>query len=646
MVKFYNFVRKIQNFLKKYKYSPFVKDYLFAANVHSSIFVSIIVAGLEIWMLILMILGVIQNSNNYSQQWIITHTWAYIGLLTISLVMLFYSLNFLKRKVKNYTLGFIIKYVFTLAMIAFGLYISYTSKDRGGQVFAFITVIIFVNCILVWHPLIAFTTLSIVFCIYTTLQSRIVPISLSIKINGFTTWLAFCVAAISSHHRIRTEAAKDEKLHELNTYLEKKSRIDDLTSLSNMNYFYSRATEILQEQNEDITKLGFIFMDVENFKNYNEKYGFSAGTAFLKIIADILRKAFEGELLARFSDDHFVVLTYVDGIDKKIESINQEIRKKEDSVLLGFKVGICRVTDSSDSPNLSCDRARYACESIKKFYGRNIIEYDEAMSRIFKQKKYIINNIDLAIEKGYIKVFYQPLVWTDSGKLCGIEALARWQDPVYGLLTPGAFVPILEEYHLIHKLDICVIETACRDIKEYFIANKAYPIPVSINFSRLDFELINPAEELERCITKYGLTRSDIHVEITESALSSSDEKLKHSLETFRKNGNSLWLDDFGSGYSGLNVLKDYSFDLMKIDMAFLSNFSENQKAQPILSSIVSLAQKIGMQTLSEGVESQEAYEFLKTIGCQRLQGYLFGKPMPKEELTKKIEDGTYTIGA
>ena len=156
---------------------------------------------------------------------------------------------------------------------------------------------------------------------------------------------------------------------------------------------------------------------------------------------------------------------------------------------------------------------------------------------------------------------------------------------------------------------------------------------------------MNPAEELERCITKYGLSKNAIHVEITESALSSNDEKLKHSLEAFRKNGNSLWLDDFGSGYSGLIVLKDYSFDLIKIDMAFLSHFSENQKSQTILSGIISLAQKIGMQTLSEGVETKESYEFLKTIGCQRLQGYLFGKPMPKEELMQKIRNGTYTIG-
>ncbi|MCR5495790.1 MAG: EAL domain-containing protein, partial [Treponema sp.] len=131
-----------------------------------------------------------------------------------------------------------------------------------------------------------------------------------------------------------------------------------------------------------------------------------------------------------------------------------------------------------------------------------------------------------------------------------------------------------------------------------------------------------------------------LHIEITESALNESDDKLKECFEIFREKGYSLWLDDFGSGYSGLNVLKDFNFDMMKIDMKFLYKFSENQKSQPILTSIVDLANKIGMNTLTEGVETEEAYKFLKSIGCQRLQGYLFGKPMPKEEFEACIKSG------
>ncbi len=638
-------IEKVKEFFKGQKRSPFVRDYLLTANARSSVYVSAIVAALEIWMLAMMLFGVIADSENYSRQWLVAHTVAYILLLATSVVLLVYSILYLKGKVSNRAAGRAIKAIFSIAMVAFGLYISYTSKDRGGQVFAFITILIFLNCLLVWHPIVSFVCLTIVFAIYIYLQSKLIPITLSIKVNAFTTWLAFYAAALNSHHQKRIEAQKDERLCALNEHLEKKSLYDDLTDLPNRHYFYKASSEFLTNPGNNIDDICFVFIDVENFKNYNEKHGFIAGTNFLKTVAKILKDAFEGDLLARFSDDHFVALTKHYTLNRKVKKIQKEIHKAEDTVQLGFKVGIYRPKARDCAPELACDHARYACESIKKHFGRDIIEYESKMDKVFNQKLHIINNIDQAIENDYITVYYQPVVLSKNGKLCGVEALARWKDPNFGMLPPAAFVPILEEYHLIHKLDLRVMEIACRDIKE--CRDKKLPfVPVSINFSRLDFELINPAEELDRCIEKYGLSKDDIHVEITESALSSSDEKLKLSLETFRKNGNSLWLDDFGSGYSGLNVLKDYNFDLMKIDMAFLSKFSENRKAEPIITSIVSLAQKIGMQTLSEGVETQEAYDFLKGIGCQRLQGYLFGKPMPKEELVQKIQSGFYALAS
>ncbi|MBQ1727185.1 MAG: EAL domain-containing protein, partial [Treponema sp.] len=234
-------------------------------------------------------------------------------------------------------------------------------------------------------------------------------------------------------------------------------------------------------------------------------------------------------------------------------------------------------------------------------------------------------------------------VWAADGKLCGAEALARWDDPDFGFLQPGAFISILEEYHLIHKLDMAVLEIVCRDLREAM--DKGLRVfPISINFSRLDFELLNLADELDSCMERYGIDKGLIHVEVTESMLGEGNAKLTGMLNNLSERGYSLWLDDFGSGYSGLNVLKDYSFDMMKIDMNFLSKFSENKKSQPILTSIVGLAEKIGMKTLSEGVETNEAYDFLRSIGCQRLQGYLFGKPMLKSELVEKIHNGTYVV--
>lgn len=634
---------KIKFFISSKKRSPFVRDYLLNANARSSVYVSAIVAALEIWMIAMMIFGVIEDSESYSRNWLISHTIAYISLFTISVVLLVYSTLFLKGKVTNRAIGRAIKALFSIAMIVFGLYVSYTSKDRGGQVFAFITILTFVNCLLIWHPVVSFVGLTVVFAIYIYLQSKLIPITLSIKVNAFTTWLAFFTVALTSHHQKRVEAQKDERLSQANARLERKSLYDDLTDLPNRHFFYRAAAKFLKDPQNDLNEICFVFMDIENFKNYNEKYGFVAGTGFLRAIAKIMQDVFGEELVARFSDDHFVALAKHYSLSRKIKKIQKEIKKIDSTVQIGLKAGIYRPKDREESPNLACDRARYASESIKKHFGKDMVEYESKMDKVFNQKQYIINNIDQAIENGFIKVFYQPVILAKNGTLCGLEALARWEDPKFGMLSPAAFVPILEEYHLIHKLDLLVMETACKDIRES--ADKNIPlVPVSLNFSRLDFELINPAEELDRCIKKYKIPKSNIHVEVTESALSSDDENLKNSLEAFRKNGNSLWLDDFGSGYSGLNVLKDYNFDLMKIDMAFLSKFSENKKSQPIITSIVSLAQKIGMQTLSEGVETQEAYDFLKSIGCQRLQGFLFGKPMPKDEIIEKILSGYYKL--
>lgn len=494
-------IKKIKEFFKSQKRSPFVRDYLLTANARSSVYVSAIVAALEIWMLAMMLFGVIADSNNYNRQWLVAHTVAYILLLAISVVLLVYSILYLRGKVSNRAAGRAIKAIFSIAMVAFGLYISYTSKDRGGQVFAFITILIFLNCLLVWHPVISFVGLTTVFIIYIYLQSKLTPITLSIKVNAFTTWLAFYAAALNSHHQKRIEAQKDERLCALNEHLEKKSLYDDLTDLPNRHYFYKASSDFLTNPNNNIDDICFVFIDVENFKNYNEKRGFIAGTNFLKTVAKILKDAFEGDLLARFSDDHFVALTKHYTLNRKVKKIQKEIHKAEDTVQLGFKVGIYRPKARDCAPELACDHARYACESIKKHFGRDIIEYESKMDKVFNQKLHIINNIDQAIENDYITVYYQPVVLSKNGKLCGVEALARWKDPNFGMLPPAAFVPILEEYHLIHKLDLRVMEIACRDIKE--CRDKKLPfVPVSINFSRLDFELINPAEELDRCIEK------------------------------------------------------------------------------------------------------------------------------------------------
>ena len=644
MSKFFQNVKtKFEKIKADLRYSQSVKDYLFLCNVRSSVYVGVVIALLEIWMLTQVMTGDVSQDGTRPTIWVIEHIASYIVLLLTSVAMLIYSVLYLNGKTKKKAAGYAIKIFFTVIALGFGIYIAYISYDASGQVFAFLTMIGFCLCLFVWHPINSFFILTASFVFYLYLQNLKTPLSYSIKVNSFTAWIVFLMATINIHHQRRIEAQKDENLEEINQYLEQKALMDDLTNLPNFPCFRQQVIEMLQDEKINIEDYRFVFMDVENFKNYNEKYGFRAGNKFLRTIGQLISDEFANDIYARFSDDHFIVFAKADNLINKIENVKKAISEYEVSIKLGLKTGLYMPKDRTIPPSIALDYARYACDSIKKRYNIDLQEYSESMDGEFNRKQYIINNIDNAVNKGYIIIYYQPVVWADNAKLCGAEALARWKDPEFGFLSPGEFVPILEEYQLIHKLDMYVMEEVCRTIGEAY-KNGETVIPISINFSRLDFELSDPVRELNRCIKQYGISKEDIHVEVTESALVDPDQKIKPALNEFRAQGFSLWLDDFGSGYSGLNVLKDFNFDMMKIDMKFLSKFSENKKTQPILSGVVEIAKSIGMQTLTEGVETPEMSEFLRSIGCQRLQGYLFGKPMPREELLAKIQSGEYDV--
>ncbi|MBP5697110.1 MAG: EAL domain-containing protein [Treponema sp.] len=638
------FLSKVKNVVYDiFHNSDYIKNFFFESDVKSNVFIGITVVFLELFMLLRVIFKTALSENPYDPAWVTKHICAYLVLLFAALVIVLYSLLYRFGKTRNRLLGKFLKDMFCIVSIAFGLYISHISLNPASQVFAFLTTEIFVLCIYVWTPLQSFIISAASFLLYIYLQSRLGSVYYGTKINSFTAWVFLFTCSMNTFYQKKSTAKKEEKLESLIKYVREKSSQDELTGLPNLHKFQYDSMEFLKSEDVDFSSWRFVFMDIGNFKNYNEKYGFSAGNAFLKIFGQYVIEEFPDELVARYSDDHFIVLAKMDGLEERLDHLHDKIKKWESDVQMTLKAGFYTPKDQFTPPGSACDYARYACESIKKNYTVNYVEYNALMHKEFNRKKYIVNNIDNAIKNGYIKAFYQPVVWASDGKICGAEALARWDDPDFGLLQPASFISILEEYHLIHKLDMAVMEIVCRDLREAM--DKGLRVfPISINFSRLDFELLDLVVELETCMEKYGIEKNLIHVEITESMLGDGNANLTKVLNKLREKGYSLWLDDFGSGYSGLNVLKDYSFDMMKIDMNFLSKFSENSKSQPILTSIVDLAGKIGMNTLSEGVETSEAHDFLRSIGCQRLQGYLFGKPMLKSELVEKIHDGTYIV--
>ena len=248
--------------------------------------------------------------------------------------------------------------------------------------------------------------------------------------------------------------------------------------------------------------------------------------------------------------------------------------------------------------------------------------------------QYIADNLQSAVLENCIRPFYQPVIRTISRKLCGFEALARWIDPVRGMIRPDQFIPVLEKNRTVHLLDECIIRQVCARLRAVLDAGEI-PIPVSVNLSRLDFFLCDVFEMVDGIATHYQLPHDYLRVEITESTMADDEKLLRKVVDRFRSAGYQVWMDDFGSGYSSLNSLKDFSFDELKLDMHFLSSF--NLRSRRILTSVIHMAKEIGIHTLAEGVETEEQFSYLRNIGCEKVQGYYFGRPMPYDEIMDHI---------
>ncbi|MCR5626719.1 MAG: GGDEF domain-containing phosphodiesterase [Lachnospiraceae bacterium] len=641
----------LENMLGFYKDSKYVSDYKREANVRSSMYMSIVLIIIEVWMIIRYIVKymiIMPDKYEITVSSFFQYTGSYWVLLIIGLIMFVYGLLFMKGRVnKNGVSSNIFITMFAGICLIFGVYVSYGDFARDKMIICFLTMVMYVAALLIWRPyisIILLTVISVGFLYliqnYSISKETGEPIQMGSgdQINYITFFITLTMLAISIYQQRHREAIEAEKLY-------KASVTDDLTGIANMHRFDEETREYANQcamEGEDII---FLFLDIENFKTYNDQLGYKMGDEFLKKIGHMIGEVFVGDPYARQSDDHFVVLTKVDGFMDRVSLMQAKIEESKDyEGYIALKVGGCRPEGNEMVDSRRCtDRARYAVSFIKNRSDEVFREYDEKMEEKFHQREYVLNNIDKAVKNGYIHVYYQPVMDSSNEKLCGCEALVRWIDPEMGFMSPGLFIPILEESRQIHKLDRCVYEIACRDMRNSY-DNGLPVVPVSLNFSRLDFELMDAVDVLEELVTTYNIPRNKFHVEITESALTSDVEGLKKDMKRFHEKGYEIWLDDFGSGYSSLNVLKDFDFDLLKIDMVFLRGFENNQNSKVILKNIINLSNELGMKTLTEGVETREAVDFLEENGCGRLQGYFFGKPMPYEEIIGKIESGEFKV--
>lgn len=424
---------------------------------------------------------------------------------------------------------------------------------------------------------------------------------------------------------------------------------DGATGLLGPHAFYRNVKAFLEQEKAEGT-LGQrvpVFINLVHFSSFNSSYGLEAGDSLLYQMGQVIRSCFPDAPAAHVGADDFLVMASRSGISARMDRVVAEINDLIHDRVIRCKAGIVLFDEDHEPPEslktLKCrdifDMAKMAADSIREDGNRSWAVYRPSMGRDMVNTAFVLRNFENAMEKGHVHVYYQPITRALTGKVCSVEALARWEDPEKGMIFPGNFIPVLEKMKIIHLLDRYVIESTARI---YHRLKKAgYPIiPVSVNLSRVDFDTLKPFDFMEEIIYRYQVPRQFFHIEVTESAMTRDTGVLKKELFRFKKAGYQLWLDDFGSGYSTLNVLKEFPFDLLKIDMAFLRNF--NEESRKIIRSIILMAKNLSIHTLAEGAETKEQVDFLRESGCEDIQGYFYGKPMSIEEFEKKLGEGSY----
>lgn len=422
------------------------------------------------------------------------------------------------------------------------------------------------------------------------------------------------------------QVAQNRQLMEMHQYVEK----DRLTGIYNREAFYRKAAELMQEHHQ--TEYSIVYLDISCFKVINDLFRIETGNLILKTAAFYFGVLVgETGLCARIEADHFVLCMPTNNLDMKqvIAGLDSTIQSLGISHNVLFYAGVYPVDNAFLPIDQMCDRAHMALNRIKGRYMTRFAYYDTAMRDQMIEEQMIVRNMEYALQEGQFFIHLQPIYETTTSEISGAEALVRWRYNK-GLISPGKFIPIFEKNGFIVRLDRFVWEEACKVLRAQIDAGLT-PVPISVNLSRLNFYSQDLLEFLQSLIKKYELPTNLLKLEITESAYMDNPHQLIAMVRAFKGQGFSVLMDDFGSGYSSLSMLKDLPVDVLKIDMAFVQEVDKSSRAGAILESIVELGKHLRMDVVVEGVETKEQVDFLSKIGCHHIQGYYFSKPLDKD---------------
>ena len=419
-------------------------------------------------------------------------------------------------------------------------------------------------------------------------------------------------------------------------HMEELAYTDEVTGGNNINYFKIRAPELILTNSESHYML--MRFDIANFRYVNEAYGHGSADEVLKAIATKFEEVYsKKELCARINSDQFIALILN---DSDTEEKNQRFEKiigdaaKDVGIKypIRFKKGIYQVRKEERNIDIMIDHANAARKSLKGDEKVLEIMYSENIVREMRKNDAIVSDMQPAIAKGEFKPYLQPKWDIIKDEIVGAEILVRWIKDDGSMVYPSDFIPIFEQNGFIEKLDFYMLERLCEKIREYKEKGGYNLVPISINQSRILLGNPEYLKNVERIMTRYNTAIEDIQIEITESVFFNDREKMIAVVDQLKEMGLMLCMDDFGSGYSSLNVLKDIPFDILKIDKDFFSETDTSKDTMMIMHRIVQMANDLQIKVVCEGVETREQIEMLKEIGCTMVQGYFYSKPIPFDE--------------
>ncbi len=413
---------------------------------------------------------------------------------------------------------------------------------------------------------------------------------------------------------------------------------DELTGLFHKEFFFQYGKR-LDEQNNNMP-MDAVMIDINRFHVVNELYGRRYGNMILKKIGESLHELVSetGGLACRRDNDQFCIyLPHSDDLKDKLPQYIASIDKRIDDSNISLRFGVYSDDGSEKSMEHRFDYARLACQKIKNSYVSCFYFYNDEQHSKELYAERLINDMDKALSERQFMVYYQPKysIVGDKPQLSSAEALIRWSHPEFGMISPGQFISLFEENGLIQKLDRFVWNEAAAQIKQWK-DKYGMEIPVSVNVSRVNVFNSHLIRILEDITERNGLENKELLLEITESAYTDDSDQIIETVNRLR--GFKIEMDDFGSGYSSLNMLTSLPIDALKLDMKFIRGICENEKNERLVAIMIDIARLLEVPVIAEGVEAKEQMELLKKLGCDIIQGYYFSKPLPPEEFAALAE--------